>query len=193
MARVFERLCVYCGAARGSKPDYQRDAQRLGRVMADRRITLVYGGGRVGLMGSLADEVLARGGQAIGIITHELMHREIGHTGLSELRAVQTMHQRKQAMADLAHGFIALPGGVGTFDELFEVLSWMQLGIHEHPVGLLNTAGFFDHVEALLRHAHAEGFLRIDPARSVIIEGDPERLIDRMAEWPGIGARVWPT
>jgi uncharacterized protein (TIGR00730 family) len=192
MQRSFQRLCVYCGAAQGTKPEYARDAGALGRTLAAQGITLVYGGGRVGLMGVLADQVLAGGGQAIGIITHELKHREIGHEGLSELRLVKTMHERKQAMADLADGFIALPGGVGTFDELFEILSWMQLGLHELPVGLLNGARFFDPLIGMLQHAHAEGFLRIDPAKALILDDHPERLLDRMRDWPGLGARVWP-
>jgi len=147
----------------------------------------VYGGGRVGLMGEIADSMLGEasvhpGSRAsiIGIITHDLMKREIGHAGIPDLRVVDTLHERKMAMATLARGFVALPGGVGTLDELFEVVCWAQLAIHEHPIGLLNTDGYYDKLLAFLDHAAAEQFLRIDPRAAIIVDDDPVRLLERM-------------
>jgi hypothetical protein len=153
------RLCVFCGSSSGSSPAYRHAAQWLGRTLAEQRIELVYGGGNIGLMGVLADAVIAHGGHVIGVIPGALLAKEVGHRGLQDLRIVETMHERKALMADLADGFLALPGGYGTFDELFEILTWAQLGIHAKPVGLLNVAGFFDPLLALVDHAIAEGFV----------------------------------
>lgn len=175
-------LAVYCGAASGGRPVYAQAARALGAAMARRGIGLVYGGGKVGLMGEVADGLLAAdpGASVIGIITTELVKRELAHDGIPDLRIVETMHERKKAMADLAHGFVALAGGVGTLDELFEIIAWLQLGIHDHPIGILNTDGFYDHLLRFLDHAGAEGFLRTTPREVLVVESDPERLLDGM-------------
>jgi uncharacterized protein (TIGR00730 family) len=153
--------------------------------MASRQIDLVYGGGRVGLMGEIADALLASDTRVsiVGIITHDLVKREIAHDGLSDLRIVDTLHERKKAMADLSRGFVALAGGVGTLDELFEIICWSQLAIHDHPIGLLNTDGFYDKLMDFLDHAAAEQFLRIDPREALVVSSDPDELLDRMANY----------
>jgi uncharacterized protein (TIGR00730 family) len=178
-------LAVYCGAAHGARPAYRDSARALGRAMATRHIGLVYGGGKVGLMGEIADSLLAAdpGASVIGVITHELIKREIAHNGIPDLRVVDTLHERKKAMADLSRGFIALAGGVGTLDELFEIVCWSQLAIHDHPIGLLNTDGFYDKLLDFLDHAAAEQFLRIDPREALVVEADPDRLLDRMTAY----------
>lgn len=183
MSHRLSPLAVYCGAAVGGRRSYADGAKALGRAMAARGIGLVYGGGKVGLMGEVADAMIAAGcgSRVIGIITTELMNRELGHDGIGDLRIVDTMHERKKAMADLARGFVALPGGVGTFDELFEVMAWAQLAIHDHPIGLLNIDGFYDGLINFLKHVEAEKFLRIDVNDALVIDADPERLLDRMA------------
>lgn len=150
--------------------------------MAQRNINLVYGGGRLGLMGAVADAVLEGGARVTGIITKQLMDKEVGHNGVHELKVVDSMHDRKKAMADIARAFVALPGGVGTLDELFEILAWAQLGIHDHPVGMLNVDGFFDHLLAFLRRASDERFLRIDMEHALLVDDDPGRLLDRMSQ-----------
>jgi uncharacterized protein (TIGR00730 family) len=132
------------------------------------------------MMGHVADAVLGAGGMVTGIITQQLMDRELGHKGIHELRVVDTMHERKKSMADIARAFVALPGGVGTLDELFECLAWVQLGIHDHPVGLLNTEGFYDPLVALMEHMETEGFLRVSPRDAVVVDEDPARLLERM-------------
>lgn len=185
MSHALSPLAVYCGAAHGARPAYRESARALGRALAERRIGLVYGGGKVGLMGEIADALLEADPRAsiIGIITHELVKREIAHNGIPDLRVVDTLHERKKAMADLARGFVALPGGVGTLDELFEIICWSQLAIHDHPIGLLNTDGFYDKLVDFLDHAAAEQFLRIDPRQALVVEADPQRLLDRMAAY----------
>jgi len=182
--RSLSPLCVYCGAASGARPAYAAAARELGRVMAQRGIAMVYGGGRAGLMGHVADGALAAGGTVTGIITQQLMDKELGHTGLHELRVVDTMHERKKMMADIARGFVALPGGVGTLDELFEILAWAQLAIHDHPVGLLNVEGFFDPLVEQLRRMEEDKFLRVPPEQALVVDSDPARLLDRMAVQP---------
>lgn len=184
-------LCVYCGAAVGNRPAYRRAAAELGREMAARGIDLVYGGGKVGLMGEIAASVLAGGRSVTGIITRELVARELAHEGITDLRIVDSMHERKKAMADIAHGFVALPGGIGTLDEFFEILTWSQLGIHDRPVGLLNVEGYFDDVLRWLDRAEADGFMRIDPRDAITVETDPGRLLDRLAAWQGVTRRAW--
>lgn len=153
------RICVFAGSRQGSRPEYKEAAQELGREMAGRGIGLVYGGASVGLMGALADEILAQGGEAIGVIPKGLFIREIAHQGLTELHQVKSMHERKALMADLSDGFIALPGGFGTFDELFEITTWAQIGLHTKPIGLLNVSNFFEPLMALVQHASREGFI----------------------------------
>jgi uncharacterized protein (TIGR00730 family) len=188
--RRISPLCVYCGSAPGARPVFGLTARALGLEMARRGIDLVYGGGRAGLMGSVADGVLAGGGRVTGIITQQLMDKELGHTGIQDLRIVDTMHARKKAMADIARGFVALPGGVGTLDELFEIIAWAQLGIHDHPVGLLNVEGFYDDLVRWLSRARDEAFLRVDPERAVLVDDDASRLLDRMAAAPPIERRA---
>lgn len=160
MGRVLRRVCVFCGSKRGSDPVFRDEAAALGEAMARAGVGLVFGGGSVGLMGVVADAVLAAGGEAIGVIPERLAAEEIAHQSLTELRVVKTMHERKALMADLSDAFLALPGGIGTFEELFEVLTWAQLGIHRKPIGLLNVRGYYDPLLALLEHAVEQGFFR---------------------------------
>jgi len=174
------RVCVFCGAAHGGRPDYPAAAFELGAALAKRGMTLIYGGGRAGLMGAVADAAIASGGQVIGVITKLLEGRELGHTGLTKLHIVETMHERKMMMADLADAFIALPGGLGTLDELFEILAWAQLGIHSKPVGLLNTAGYYDSLMSFLDHVEREKFLRLNHRTQIVFEPSAAKLLDRM-------------
>jgi uncharacterized protein (TIGR00730 family) len=178
------RLCVFCGSSGGGRPAYGDAARRLGGAMARRGLGLVYGGGHVGLMGVLADAVLGAGGEVIGVIPQALVDKELAHGGLTELRVVGTMHQRKALMADLADGFAALPGGFGTADELFEILTWSQLGLHAKPVGLLNVAGFFDPLLAWLDHTVRERFVRPEHRQLLLEADDPERLLDLLLHPP---------
>ena len=154
-----QTVCIYCGSSPGLNPAYLQAATALGRAMAERGLTIVYGGAHVGLMGAVADAGLAAGGRVIGVIPEFLRDRELAHTGLSELRIVASMHERKTLMAELADGFIALPGGLGTFEELFEMLTWAQLGFHAKPIGVLNTQGFYSPLFTLLETAAANGFM----------------------------------
>ncbi|HEX8831567.1 MAG TPA: TIGR00730 family Rossman fold protein [Longimicrobium sp.] len=175
-----KRVCVFCGSSAGNRPVYAEAARATGRALAERGIGLVYGGGNVGLMGEVADAVLAAGGEVIGVIPRQLMEREVGHGGLTTLEVVGTMHERKARMADLADGFVALPGGFGTLDELCEVLTWSQLGIHAKPCGVLNVDGYFDTLLALFDHAVGEGFVR-PPHRALVLQaGEPGELLARM-------------
>ena len=176
-------VAVYCGSNSGTDPAYARAAASLGRTLADRGIRLVYGGGQVGLMGVVADAVTENGGQAYGVITEALRAKEIAHESLTSLQVVGTMHERKAAMADAADAFIMLPGGFGTFDEFFEVLTWTQLGIHAKPCGILDTAGFFAPLRALLDGAVTAGFVHPAHRDMVIVDDDPARLLDRLAAW----------
>ena len=157
---LMRTVCVFCGSSPGDEPHYLDLARATGELLARRGLTLVYGGGRVGLMGALADATLAAGGRAIGVIPQMLLDKEVGHTGLTELHVVQTMTQRKLLMGDLSDAFIALPGGIGTMDELFEVWTWSQLDLHAKPCGLVNHRGYYDGLIAFLGHAVAQGFLR---------------------------------
>jgi uncharacterized protein (TIGR00730 family) len=179
-----QRVCVFCGSLTGNQPIYAEAARQLGQSLARRSLSLVYGGGHIGLMGVLADSVLAGGGRVIGVIPRALVDRELAHGGVTELRVVETMHERKALMADLADGFIALPGGFGTADELFEILTWAQLGIHDKPIGLLNVAGYFDHLLAWLDHALREGFLAAAHRNSLRLAREPELLLDLLEQGP---------
>jgi uncharacterized protein (TIGR00730 family) len=171
------RVCVFCGSSPGAGAGYADAAGRLGRALAGAGIGLVYGGAHVGLMGILADAVLAAGGHVTGVIPRSLVDREIAHRGLSELRVVGSMHERKALMAELAGGFIALPGGMGTMEELFEVLTWAQLGMHEKPCGLLDAAGYFSRLLGFLDHMVAERFLRPEYRAMLLVDDDPARLL----------------
>lgn len=179
--RQIRRLCVFCGSSSGTRPVYAEAAARLGRELADSGIALVFGGGRVGLMGILADAVLAAGGQAIGVMPRALVEKEIAHTSLTKLHVVESMHQRKAMMADLADAFLLLPGGFGSWEEFCEVVTWLQLGMHSKPCAVLNVAGFYDGLLQLAEHALAEGFLRPAHHKMVIVENDPQALLARLA------------
>jgi uncharacterized protein (TIGR00730 family) len=176
-------VAVYCGSNSGADPAFARAAVSLGRLVAERGVRLVYGGGHVGLMGAVADAVLENGGEAHGVITRALEAKEIAHPGLTSLRVVETMHERKAAMSDAADAFVMLPGGFGTFDEFFEALTWTQLGIHAKPCGILDVAGFYDPLRALLDGAVASGFVHAAHRDMVVIDSDPARLLDRLAAW----------
>ena len=178
-----KRVCVFCGSSFGIRPAYREAAQRLGKLLAERGIGLVYGGGCVGLMGALADAVLAGGGEAIGVIPDSLMRREVGHRGLTKLHVVNTMHERKKLMADLADAFIALPGGYGTLEELLEAVTWSQLGIQQKPCCLLNVEKYWDGLLAVLDRAVDEGFVRKENAQLVLVAQNPETMLERLLEW----------
>jgi uncharacterized protein (TIGR00730 family) len=180
---MLKRLCVFCGSSRGGNPAYSEAAQELGRLLAQRGLELVFGGGHIGLMGVLADAVIAAGGHTIGVIPRSMVDRELAHAGLAQLHIVDTMHERKARMADLADAFIALPGGFGTADELFEILTWAQLGIHQKPVGLVNTAGFFDPLLAWLDRAVSNGFLKPKHRRLLIKAATVRELLDRLNQF----------
>jgi len=173
-------MAVYCGASGGKSDGYMQAARAFGQLLAEERIDVIYGGGKVGLMGAVADGALAAGGRVIGIIPRGLFEREVGHTGVTELRVVESMHDRKAMMAELADGIVALPGGYGTLDELCEMITWAQLGLHSKPIALLNHAGYFDPLLAMFDHALAEGF--IPPAfRALVMDApEPGRLLERM-------------
>lgn len=179
--RRLARICVYCGSRRGNRAGYRKAATEVGRFLAKREIELVYGGGSVGLMGVLADAVLQSGGSVVGVIPEFLAVKELLHPGISDMRLVPDMHARKALMADLADAFIALPGGFGTFEELFETMTWSQLGLHAKPIGLLNVDGFFDHLLAFLDLGFAEGFLKPVDRELFHVEEEVERLLDRLA------------
>ncbi|WP_374325779.1 TIGR00730 family Rossman fold protein [Azonexus sp.] len=181
-----QRICVFCGANAGNKPIYRAEAEKLGRLLAARGIELVYGGGNVGLMGAVADACLDAGGTVIGVIPQALMGKEVegrpvDHRTLTRLEVVDSMHTRKARMAELAEGFIAMPGGFGTFEEYCEILTWAQLGFHVKPIGLLNIAAYYDPLLAMFDHAAAEGFLREQNRAMALSDSDPEALLAAMA------------
>ena len=178
-----KRVCVFCGSNAGLRPEYGIAAQELAIALARRGLGLVYGGGNVGLMGVLADSMLQAGGEVIGVIPQSLVAREVAHHGVSELRVVETMHQRKALMCELSDAFIALPGGFGTLDEFFEILTWSQLGIHGKPSGLLNVSGYYDSLLAMLDHAVTERFLRPAHRELVIADTDADSLVQRLVSF----------
>jgi len=175
------RICVFAGSSSGARPEYRAAAVELGRALAAREIGLVYGGARVGLMGIVADAVLAAGGEVTGIIPAAMVAKEIAHDGLTDLRVVSSMHERKATMADLADAFVALPGGWGTWEELFEMVTWAQLGLHCKPCGLLNARGYFDPLLSFITHAVDEGFVRGDHARMLAVSSAAAPLLDLLA------------
>ena len=177
------RICVFCGSAVGARPAYRQAAQRLGGLLARRGIGLVFGGGGIGLMGIVADAVMANGGEAIGVIPDGLMRREVGHGRLTELHVVDTMHQRKALMADLSDAFIALPGGYGTLEELAEIITWSQLGIQVKPCGLLNVEGYWNGLLAFLDHAVAERFVRPENRELIVVTENEADMLDRIVAW----------
>ena len=186
-----KRICVYCGSSSGANPVHREAAENLGALLAARGIGLVYGGGNVGLMGTVADAALRAGGEVIGVIPAALMDKELGHAGVTKLHVTASMHERKQLMADLSDGFISLPGGIGTLEELFETFTWLQLGFHGKPVGLLNVAGFYDHLLAFLRHAADERFLGPAHLESLLVETDAGPLLARMARFRAPSVAKW--
>jgi uncharacterized protein (TIGR00730 family) len=178
-----QRICVFCGSSTGNDAAYGEAAGTVGAALARRGLGLVYGGGRVGLMGLVADAALGAGATAIGVIPQALAAKEIAHAGLTELHVVGSMHERKALMADLADGFIALPGGFGTWEELCEIVTWAQLGYHRKPCALLNVAGYYDPLLALVERAVTTGFLRPEYRDLVLVDDEIERLLDRMGDY----------
>ena len=174
------RRCVFCGSSVGSNPAYAEAAVTLGSLLARRGIGLVYGGGNVGLMGVIADAALAAGGEVIGVIPKALADREVAHHGVTELRVVDSMHTRKAMMADLSDAFIAMPGGVGTFEEFFEAITWTQLGLHRKACGLLNVAGFYTPLAAFIDQAVSDGFIKPVHRAAIVVDDNPERLLDTL-------------
>ena len=179
---MLRRLCVFCGSSSGARPAYHEAARTVGGLLGRRGIELVYGGGHVGLMGVVADACLSAGGRVIGVIPQALADKEVAHTGLTELRIVRSMHERKAVMADLSGAFLVLPGGYGTWEEFFEVLTWSQLGIHRKACALLNVSGYYDPLLAMADSATAQGFVRQVHRDSLLSDTDPERLLDRLIE-----------
>jgi len=187
-----KRVCVFAGSSAGVRPEYATAARALAMACAERGLGIVYGGGSIGLMGTLADTALAAGAEVIGVIPAPLATKELAHAGLSELRVVESMHERKATMNALADGFVALPGGLGTFEETLEVLTWAQLGIHAKPVGVLNVAGYYDGLLRWLAHAVGEGFIRREYVGLLIVADEPGELLDRLAAWtPPAVPRAW--
>ncbi|WP_435099906.1 TIGR00730 family Rossman fold protein [Arhodomonas sp. AD133] len=186
-----QRICVYCGSNAGRDPYYREAAGALGEALVARGLGVVYGGAAIGLMGTVADAALAAGGEVIGVMPETLLAREIGHRELTEFRVVQSMHERKALMAELSDGFIALPGGLGTFEELFEILTWAQLGFHRKPCALLNVNGYYDQLVGFLDHAVDTGFLRRGNRDMLLVESDAERLLERFAGYEAPRVTQW--
>jgi hypothetical protein len=178
-----KRVCVFCGSSPGTDPVHIDIARAVGQLLARRKLGLVFGGGHVGLMGAVADAALGAGGEVVGVIPRALELRELAHGGLTRLEVVGTMHERKARMAELSDAFLALPGGMGTLDELAEIVTWAQLGLHAKPVGLLDVSGFFAPLVAFFDRAERDGFLRPEHRRLVAVEADPERMLARFEAW----------
>jgi uncharacterized protein (TIGR00730 family) len=185
------RVCVYAGSNPGNDPGYADAARTFGSRLAERGITLVYGGGKVGLMGVIADAALAAGGEVIGVMPQALIDREIGHPALTELKVVDSMHERKALMAELSDAFVAVPGGIGTLEELIEIYTWSQLGIHDKACGVLNVNGYYDGLAAFLDHAVTEGFLRPQHRAVLCVAEDPADLLDHLAAYTPPTVRKW--
>ncbi len=179
--REIKKVCVYCGSSSGSDPVYREVTERLGHYLAEQKISLIYGGAKIGLMGALADAVLAGDGEVVGVIPHHLVALEVSHTALTSLITVDSMHARKHQLAELADAFIALPGGIGTTEELLEMLTWLQLKLHAKPVGLLNTNGYYDHLLSFLDHMTTTGFLKKEHRAMLMVAEKPETLFDQMS------------
>lgn len=190
---VIKRLCVFCGSSPGKNPAYAAVATAFGKLLAQRGITLVYGGGGTGLMGVVADAVLAARGQVVGVIPFALRTKELAHAGVTEMHVVATMHERKSLMADLADCFVALPGGIGTLDEFCEIFTWLQLGIHHKPCGILNVGGYFDGFVSFLDHAVEEGFIKPEFRRPLLISSDPSQMLDLCTGWMPPETMRWVT
>ncbi|MDZ7773145.1 MAG: TIGR00730 family Rossman fold protein [Balneolaceae bacterium] len=188
---MIKSICVYCGSNPGKSPAYREGAVNLAEALARENIGLVYGGGSVGLMGIMADTLLERGGRVTGVIPEDLVRREVGHGGLTEQIVVDSMHERKAAMAERSDGFIAMPGGLGTLEELFEVLTWAQLGIHRKPVAILNVGGYYDRLVSFLDHGVEEGFVKAPHRNMLMVENNPDSLLERFASYQPPAVRKW--
>ncbi|HKP84463.1 MAG TPA: TIGR00730 family Rossman fold protein [Blastocatellia bacterium] len=186
-----KRVCVYCGSSSGARPSYIEAARALGATLVRRGVGLVYGGAQVGLMGAVADTVLAGGGEVIGVMPEPLAAKEIAHAGLSDLRIVGSMHERKALMAELADAFIALPGGFGTLEEFCEIVTWVQLGLHRKPCGLLNVEGYYDGLLSFLDHAVAEGFIRPEYRSVVLTDSESDGLLEKFSKYEVPFLRKW--
>jgi uncharacterized protein (TIGR00730 family) len=186
-----KRVCIYCGSSPGLLPEYAMVARHCGSVLAERGITLVYGGGNVGLMGIVADAALAAGGEVIGIIPRRMVARELAHGGVTTLIPVNSMHERKHKMAELSEAFLALPGGIGTMEELFEAFTWLQLGLHNKPVGLLNVAGYYDSLLQFLAHMREHRFLKAQHLDTLLVSGSIETLLNRFAQFNHRAVEKW--
>jgi len=186
-----KRICVFCGSSQGSRPEYRTATEEMGAELVRRDIGLVYGGGNVGLMGVLADAVLRRGGEAVGVIPENLMAREVGHNGLTKLHVVRSMHERKALIADLSNAFVALPGGFGTLEEFCEMVTWTQLGLHAKPCGILNVRGYYSPLLAMLDHAVEERFLKPENRCLVLARESPADLLQALEEWRPIHVQKW--
>jgi len=184
-------IAVFCGASTGNNPVYVAAAQVFGKLLAEQNIRLIFGGGKVGLMGTIADAVLASGGQAVGVIPKGLVAREVAHTGLTEMHAVETMHERKALMAELADGFVALPGGFGTFDEICEILTWNQLGIISKACAFLNINGFYTQLSQMFQTCVAEGFVKAERLETIIFEEDGAILLNKMRAYQPLPTTKW--
>lgn len=184
-------ICVYCGSSPGRLPDYRGAAKELGHELATRGMGLVYGGASVGVMGAVADAVLDKGGRVFGVIPYALATREVAHEGLDELFVVDSMHDRKAKMAELSDGFIALPGGWGTIEEIFEMLTWAQLGFHQKPCGLLNISGYYDHLFTFLEHAIDQRFVREEYRPMIMMERTADQLLDRYEHYQAPSVKKW--
>lgn len=190
MGRI-RKVCAFCGSSPGARPDYSLAAKKLGRRLADRGTGLVYGGARVGTMGDIADAVLKEGGEVIGVMPRLLVEKEVAHEHLTELHVIDTMHERKSLMADLSDGFIALSGGLGTLDELFEVVTWAQLGMHAKPCGLLNVCGYFDLLKAYLDHAVSERFIEPRHREMILMDESADALLDQFESYQPPVVEKW--
>ena len=180
---MIQAICVFCGANYGKRPSYRESARRVGEILAKRGITLVYGGGNVGLMGALADACLEKGGRVVGVIPRALKEKEIAHKDLSEMHVVGSMHERKAMMADLADAFLTLPGGFGTWDEFCEALTWSQLGLQKKACAFLNVEGYYDALLAMTQRASEDGFIRPEHRELLLVDTDPERIVERLQDY----------
>lgn len=191
MANLLQRVCVYCASNDGARPEYLAAARDIGTRLAQQGRALVFGGGRVGLMGAMADAALAAGGEVIGVMPHGLVEREVAHHGLTALHVVDSMHERKALLSEMSDAFITLPGGIGTLEEFFETWTWAQLGVHRKPIGLLDVAGYWGPLIELLSHVEQEGFLRGTPRDGLVIETDVVRLLDKLEACETPKVRRW--
>lgn len=184
-------VCIYCGSSLGNRPEYAEQAANLARMLVRNGISIVYGGARVGIMGVIADTALAEGGKVLGVIPRSLVEKEVAHQGLSKLHVVESMHERKALMAELSDGFIALPGGMGTLDELFEVLTWAQLGFHSKPCGVLNVSSYYDQLLSFISMASSEGYIRPQHRDMLIVSDNPEELIALFEAYRPPAVKKW--